>query len=95
MVKEPASHRRKRISSIAEAYRDSHEVMSAALSVAVFVAAGYWLDAKYGWSPLLTICGLVAGCLLATASLRQLLARLDKRSQERRHQPPARRRPEQ
>lgn len=86
MVEDRASRRRRRMSSIAEAYRDSHEVMSAALSVAVFAGGGYWLDSKYGWKPLLTICGLVIGCLLAAASLRQLLARLDKRTRERRQE---------
>lgn len=82
MTDDRASRRRKRISSIAQAYRDSHEVMSAALSVAIFAGGGYWLDLKYGWKPLLTICGLLIGCVFAIESLRRLLVRLDKRSQQ-------------
>jgi len=82
MVEDRASRRRRTTSSIAQAYRDSHEVMSAALSVAVCVGGGYWLDLKFGYKPLLTICGLVLGCTMAVASLRQLLIRLDKRTQQ-------------
>jgi F0F1-type ATP synthase assembly protein I len=81
MVDDPASRRHRRISSIAQAYRDSHEVMSAALSVAIFAGGGYWLDSKYGYKPLLTICGLLIGCVFAIESLRRLLVRLDKRTQ--------------
>lgn len=84
MIDDRTNRRRKRISSIAQAYRDSHEVMSAALSVAVFVGGGYWLDQKYGYLPVLTIAGMILGSLMAIASLRQLLARLDKRSKDQR-----------
>lgn len=83
MVDEPTLRRRRRMSSIAQAYRDSHEVMSAALSVAIFAGGGYWLDSKYGLKPLLTICGLLIGCVFAAASLKRLLMRLDKQSQQR------------
>ena len=57
--------------------------MSAALSIALLSGGGYWLDVKYGWKPALTITGMVIGCTLAAASLRQLLIRLDKQSNER------------
>ena len=77
MVEDRASNRRRRISSIAQAYRESNEVMSAALAVALLSAGGYWLDVKYGWKPVLTICGLLIGCVFAAASLRQLLIRMD------------------
>lgn len=79
-----ASRRRRRISAIAQAYRESNEVMSAALSVAMLAGGGYWLDLKLGWKPALTICGLALGCFMAGASLRQLLIRLDRQSEERR-----------
>jgi len=82
MVDEPTLRRRRRISSIAQAYRDSHEVMSAALAVAIFAGGGYWLDSKYGYKPLLTICGLLIGCVFAIESLRRLLVRLDQRTQQ-------------
>lgn len=84
MVEDPASRRRRTTSTIAQAYRESHEVMSAALSIACCVGLGYWLDLKYGLNPLLTICGLLTGCTMAVASLRRLLIRLDKRSQQQR-----------
>ncbi|GEM_PF-3196794 len=82
MVDDRTTHRRRRTSSIAQAYRDSHEVMSIVLSIAVFAGVGYWLDSGYSWTPVLTICGLVIGCLLAAVSLRQLLVKLDRRSQQ-------------
>ena len=80
MVDDRTSHRRRGTSSIAQAYRDSHEVMSIVFSVAVFAGGGYWLDSRYSWTPVLTICGLIIGCLLAAVSLRQLLKKLDSRS---------------
>ncbi len=83
MVDDPTLRRRRRISSIAQAYRDSHEVMSAALAVAIFAGGGYWLDSKYGYRPFLTICGVLVGCVFAIAALKRLLVRLDKRSQQR------------
>ena len=85
MVDDPASRRRRTISSIGQAYRESHEVMSAALSVALLSGGGYWLDLKFGSKPVLTICGVVLGCLMGVASLRQLLVRLDKRSKDQRN----------
>jgi len=83
MVDDRASNRRRRMSSIAQAYRESNEVMSAAMSVALLSAGGYWLDMKYGWKPVLTICGLCVGCIFAAGSLRQLLIRMDKQTAER------------
>ena len=85
MVDDRSSRRQRRMSAIAQAYRDSNEVMSAALAVALLAGGGYWLDLKYGWKPVLTICGLVIGCLMATASLRRLLIRLDKQSEAKRN----------
>lgn len=82
MVEDRASRRRSRMSSIAQAYRESNEVMSAALAVALLSAGGYWLDLKYGWKPVLTICGLVIGCIFAAASLRQMLIRMDRQAKE-------------
>jgi F0F1-type ATP synthase assembly protein I len=74
--------RRSRASQIAQAYRTAHEVVSAAASLGLLVFAGYWLDAKYGWGPLLTICGALLGLVVAGVSLRQLLRRLDRESAE-------------
>ncbi len=75
-----AARRRKRTAGIAQAYRTSHEIMSAAIGIAVFAGVGYWLDLKLGWKPLLTICGAVLGMISAGFSLRRLLARLDRES---------------
>lgn len=82
MVEDRASRRRRRISSIAQAYKESNEVMSAALAVALLSAGGYWLDVKYGWKPVLTVCGLVIGCVFAGGSLRQMLIRMDRQAME-------------
>lgn len=78
MVNDRASNRRRRMSSIAQAYRESNEVMSGAMAVALLSAGGYWLDLKSGWKPALTICGAVTGCIFAAGSLRQMLIRLDR-----------------
>lgn len=83
MVEDSASRRRRRTAAIAQGYRDSHEIMSAAMSIAILAGGGYWLDVKYGWKPVLTICGACLGCVMAFASLRRLLARLDKESRDR------------
>lgn len=89
MVDDRTSERRRVTSSIAQAYRESHEVMSAALSVAASVGGGYWLDQRFGTVPFLTVCGLVVGCLMAVISLRRLLGRLDKQNSLNRNQPSA------
>ena len=80
MSDDPTSRRRRMVSSIAQAYRESHEVMSAAMSIALLTGLGYWLDSKFGWKPVLMICGLLIGSLMAAASLRRMLVRLDRQS---------------
>lgn len=77
-----SERRRSRSSQVAEAYRTAHEVVSAAISLGLLIFAGYWLDAEYGWSPLLTICGACLGLVVAGVSLGQLLRRLDRESAE-------------
>jgi len=54
--------------------------MTGAVSMAVMMGGGYWLDRKYGFSPLLTICGACLGFVFAGVSLRALLRRLDQDS---------------
>jgi F0F1-type ATP synthase assembly protein I len=73
-------HRRKRVKQVAQAYRAAHEVVSGAMSLGLMVLAGYWLDRKYGWSPVLTVCGALLGFVVAGLSFRQLLRRLDRES---------------
>ena len=72
--------RRKRAFKVAEGYRTAHEVISAAMTLGLLVLGGFWLDKKYGWSPLFTICGACLGLVVTGVSLRQLLRRLDNES---------------
>ena len=43
--------------------------MTFALTILVFVAAGYWLDEKFGTRPWLLICGVFVGATGAFISL--------------------------
>ncbi|MEO2016898.1 MAG: AtpZ/AtpI family protein [Fuerstiella sp.] len=86
MVEDSTSRRRRHTAAMAQAYRDSHEIMSAAMSIAIFAGGGYWLDMRYGWKPALTICGACLGCVMAVLSVRRLLVRLDKQSKRGRGQ---------
>ena len=52
------------------------------MSLGLLILAGFWLDKKYSWSPVLTICGACLGLVVAGVSLRQLLRRLDRESAE-------------
>ncbi|MCA9051057.1 MAG: AtpZ/AtpI family protein, partial [Planctomycetaceae bacterium] len=70
MSKDSETRRKRRASSIADAYRQAHEVMSAGMSIAICAGVGYWLDTKTGWMPVLTIIGSLAGCVAAAVSLR-------------------------
>jgi F0F1-type ATP synthase assembly protein I len=83
MTRRPA-HSERRISQIAQAYRNAHEIVSACLGLAMLTGAGFWLDKHLGWSPVLTICGALVGSLTAAASLRRLLQRLDRESRQQR-----------
>lgn len=80
MEDDSTTRRRKRTAAIAQAYRDSQEVMSICLSLGVFVGGGYWLDVRCGWMPFCTVCGALIGFVAAGFSLRQLLERLDRRA---------------
>ena len=86
MEDDSTTRRRKRIAGIAQAYRTSHEIMSAAVGIAVFAGLGYWLDGKLSLTPVLTICGATAGFVMAGFSLRSLLSRLDRESERRKEQ---------
>ena len=77
----PGNSQRSRASQVAQAYRAANEVVSGAMSMAVCVGGGYWVDKKFGWSPFLTICGACLGFAMAGLSLRRLLLRLDAESE--------------
>jgi F0F1-type ATP synthase assembly protein I len=80
------TRRRKRNVSIAQAYRTAHEVVSAALGIALFAGLGFWLDGRLNCKPALTICGAFLGFVSAGLTLRNLLVRLDRESAERKGQ---------
>jgi F0F1-type ATP synthase assembly protein I len=79
--------RNSRAAQVAQAYRLAHEVVSAALALGLLVWGGVWLDEKSGWSPALTICGACLGFVVAGASLRQLLRRLDQEAARKKRGP--------
>ena len=76
----PSPRRSSAAVQIAQAYRTAHEVLSAAMSMGLLVGAGYWADRETGWSPGFTIFGACLGFVVAGASLRALLRRLDQES---------------
>jgi len=79
-MRETSARRRKRIARIAQAYRDSQEVLSICISLGLFVGGGYWLDQRYGWKPWATILGVVLGFVAAAYSLRAFMVRMEKRN---------------
>ena len=80
-----SSQRRKSAASqVAQGYRTAHEIISGAISMAVLAGGGYWLDGRLGWTPVMTICGACVGFVVAGASLRVLLRRLDRESSQKR-----------
>lgn len=70
-------------SQIAQAYLIANEVLSMAVGVALLAGGGYWLDSRFGLSPLLTFCGAGLGCVTAGFSLRRILQRIDLETAER------------
>lgn len=72
----------RRTSQIAQAYRNAHEIVSASIGLALLAGGGYLLDRRWGWTPVLTICGSCLGFLTASISLRRLLQRLDRESRQ-------------
>ena len=81
---ETYQQRQSRASQVAQAYRTAHEVVSGAVSMAVMTGGGFWLDRKFGFSPVLTICGATLGFVVAGVSLKTLLQRLDQESAKKR-----------
>ena len=81
--------------SIAQAYRDAQELMTACVSLGVFIWGGYWLDQRYVLKPLLTLSGVFLGLLAAGIFLWQFMKRMerrrkraeDRRSDDRKHTP--------
>ena len=84
MVDDRTSRRRRSINSIAQAYRESQEVMSICLSLGLLVGGGYWVDLEFGFKPIFTVVGVVLGFVTAGFSLRRMLEKSDRRSRQRR-----------
>jgi F0F1-type ATP synthase assembly protein I len=84
---ETSQQRQSRVAQAAQAYRTAHEVVSGAVSMAVMTGGGYWLDRKFGFSPVFTICGATLGFVVAGVSLKALLQRLDQESARKRRTP--------
>jgi F0F1-type ATP synthase assembly protein I len=80
MKDDPSAHRRQRAASVAQAYRTAHEVVSAALGIALFAGLGFWLDGQLNCKPAMTICGAILGFVFAGFTLRRILVRLDRES---------------
>ena len=75
-----ATRRRERTRKIAQAYRDSQEILSICLSLGVFVGGGYWLDLRYGWMPACTVGGVFLGMVAAGFSLHGFMQRMERRN---------------
>lgn len=84
---EDSNRRRKKVAQIAQAYRAAHEVVSGAMSLGLMVLAGFWLDRRYGLSPVFTICGSLLGFVVAGISFYQLVQRLDQESAKKKQKP--------
>lgn len=65
-------------SSTATAFRWAHQVTSMGVELAVPIAGGVWLDRHYGFTPWLTICGVLLGSLCGLLGLMKLVRDLDK-----------------
>lgn len=81
MVDDRTSRRRDQVRKIAQAYRDAQQILSMCLSIGLCAGGGYWLDLKFGWTPVLTICGVSLGFVTAGLSLKRLLEKMDQREQ--------------
>ena len=68
-----------RRSQIGVAFRWANQVTSIGLELAIPIGGGAWLDQKYGWTPGLTLVGLLVGGWLAYRGLLRLIQDLDKR----------------
>ncbi|GAB5443213.1 MAG: hypothetical protein Fues2KO_35620 [Fuerstiella sp.] len=81
MVDDRTTRRRDQVRKIAQAHRDAQQILSLCLSIGLCAGGGYWLDLKFGTSPLFTICGVSLGFVSAGLSLKRLLEKMDRRDQ--------------
>lgn len=82
--------RRKRDSSgpsfMAQAHREYHEAMGAVMGLPVASVVGYFLDTQWQTAPWCLIAGAILGAAATVVSLKELLQKLDKQSEQRRMQ---------
>lgn len=67
-----------RQSQMGVALRWANQVTSIGLELVIPIGGGAWLDQKYGWTPGLTLVGVLMGCWLAYRGLLRLIQELDK-----------------
>ena len=78
MDDETTNRRRRRTAAIAQAYRESHEIMSICLSLGLLTGVGYWCDVKTDMKPVFTLGGVGLGVVSAGFQLKHLLTRLER-----------------
>lgn len=82
--------RRKQDSSsssfLAQAHREYHEAMGAVMGLPVAAAVGYFLDTRWQTAPWCLVAGAILGATATVFSLKELLQKLDKQSEQRRMQ---------
>ena len=83
MDDETTNRRRRRTAAIAQAYRESHEIMSICLSLGLLTGVGYWCDVKTDMKPVFTLGGVGLGIVSAGFQLKHLLARLERQRDRR------------
>lgn len=71
-------------SFMAQAHREYHEAMGAVMGLPVAASVGYFLDTQWQTSPWCLIVGAILGAAATVVSLRELLQKLDKQSEQRR-----------
>lgn len=73
-------------SFLAQAHREYHEAMGAVMGLPVAAAVGYFLDTRWQTAPWCLIAGAILGAATTVVSLKELLQKLDKQSEQRRMQ---------
>lgn len=73
-------------SFLAQAHREYHEAMGAVMGLPVAAAVGYFLDSRWQTAPWCLVAGALLGAAATVVSLKELLQKLDKQSEQRRMQ---------
>ena len=73
-------------SFLAQAHREYHEAMGAVMGLPVAATVGYFLDTQMQSGPWCLIAGAILGAAATVVSLKELLQKLDKQSEQKRMQ---------